>query len=65
MEEPTPGWQGILARFGGALALVHATFKPTGHSYYHWTVEPFALAPENFPAGMNPVKALLGLLLLD
>jgi hypothetical protein len=64
MDERTLSWQGIIARFGGAMALVYATFNPTGYSYYHWTIEPFVLVPQNFPSGLNPVKALVGLLLL-
>jgi hypothetical protein len=39
-----------------AIALVLATYNPSGHSFYHWLTEP--------PAGITVIKALLGVVLL-
>ena len=49
-------WSGVVVRVGLAIALVLATYNPSGHSFYHWLTEP--------PAGLTAVKALLGVLLL-
>jgi hypothetical protein len=49
-------WSGVLWRIAFAIALVGATYNPSGHSFYHWLLEP--------PAGITAVKALLGVLLL-
>jgi hypothetical protein len=47
---------GIALRVVLAIALVLATFNPSGHSFYHWFVEP--------PLGLTPVKSFLGVALL-
>ena len=47
---------GIALRVVLAMALVLATFNPSGHSFYHWFVEP--------PLGLTPVKSFLGVALL-
>jgi hypothetical protein len=47
---------GIALRVVLAIALVLATFNPSGHSFYHWAVAP--------PPGITAVKAFLGILLL-
>jgi hypothetical protein len=39
-----------------AIALVLATYNPTGYSFYHWLTAP--------PAGITAIKALLGVFLL-
>jgi Family of unknown function (DUF6524) len=49
-------WSGVVVRIVLAIALVLATYNPTGHSFYHWLTVP--------PAGINAIKALLGVLLL-
>ncbi len=49
-------WSGIIVRIVLAIALVLATYNPSGHSFYHWLTEP--------PAGITAIKALLGVLLL-
>jgi Family of unknown function (DUF6524) len=49
-------WSGILVRIVLAIALVLATYNPSGHSFYHWLTEP--------PAGITAVKSLLGVVLL-
>jgi hypothetical protein len=49
-------WSGILVRIVLAIALVLATYNPSGHSFYHWLTEP--------PAGITAVKTLLGVVLL-
>jgi hypothetical protein len=43
---------GLLWRVGFALALVFATFNPTGHSYYHWLAD-------GFPS-IQPLEAVAG-----
>lgn len=49
-------WSGVIVRIVLAIALVLATYNPSGHSFYHWLTEP--------PAGITAIKALLGVLLL-
>ena len=49
-------WSGVFVRIGLAVALVLATYNPTGHSFYHWLTVP--------PGGVTAVKALLGVVLL-
>ena len=49
-------WSGVALRVALALALVLATFNPTGWSFYHWVSAP--------PAGVTAVKAFAGVLLL-
>jgi hypothetical protein len=49
-------WSGVFTRVAFAIGLVLITYNPSGHSFYHWLVEP--------PAGITAVKALLGVLLL-
>lgn len=49
-------WSGAIVRIVLAIALVLATYNPSGHSFYHWLTEP--------PAGITAIKALLGVLLL-
>jgi drug/metabolite transporter (DMT)-like permease len=49
-------WSGVVLRIVLAIALVLATYNPSGHSFYHWLTEP--------PAGITAVKALLGVVLL-
>lgn len=47
---------GIALRVALALALVLATFNPSGHSFYHWLFTP--------PLELSAVKAFLGVALL-
>jgi uncharacterized integral membrane protein len=49
-------WSGVVVRIVLAIALVFATYNPSGHSFYHWLTEP--------PAGITAMKALLGVVLL-
>jgi len=49
-------WSGVIVRIVLAIALVLATYNPSGHSFYHWLTDP--------PAGITAVKTLLGVLLL-
>ncbi len=58
------GWGGIFGRFAFALALVYATWNPSGKSFAHWVLMPlFGRGGE--PAAANaPVKFLLGIALL-
>lgn len=49
-------WSGIITRIALAIALVLATFNPTGFSFYHWLTAP--------PGGITAIKVLLGVLLL-
>ena len=49
-------WSGVVVRVLLALALVLASYNPSGHSFYHWLTEP--------RAGITAVKALLGVVLL-
>jgi Family of unknown function (DUF6524) len=49
-------WSGVLVRIVLAIALVLATYNPTGNSFYHWLTVP--------PGGITAVKALLGVFLL-
>lgn len=49
-------WSGMFVRVFLAIALVLATYNPTGYSFYHWLTAP--------PAGITAIKALLGVFLL-
>ena len=49
-------WSGVVVRIVLAIALVLATYNPSGHSFYHWLTEP--------PAGITAIKTLLGVVLL-
>jgi hypothetical protein len=49
-------WSGVLVRIALAIALVLATYNPSGYSFYHWLTAP--------PGGITAVKALLGIVLL-
>jgi hypothetical protein len=49
-------WSGVVVRIVLAIALVLATYNPSGYSFYHWLTEP--------PSGITAVKALLGVVLL-
>lgn len=49
-------WSGMFVRVLLAIALVLATYNPTGYSFYHWLTAP--------PAGITAIKALLGVFLL-
>jgi hypothetical protein len=49
-------WSGVFLRIVLAVALVMATYNPSGHSFYHWLTDP--------PAGVTAVKALAGVFLL-
>jgi len=49
-------WGGILLRVAFAVALVLATFNPSGLSYHHWAMRDLA--------AFSPAKALVGALLL-
>jgi hypothetical protein len=49
-------WSGVLVRIVLAIALVLATYNPSGYSFYHWLTAP--------PAGGIAVKALSGVFLL-
>lgn len=41
------GWSGVAVRVVLAIALVLATYNPSGHSFYHWlTAPPVALSAE-------------------
>ena len=49
-------WSGVLVRVALAIALVLATYNPSGYSFYHWLSAP--------PVGVTATKALLGVVLL-
>ena len=49
-------WTGVALRIVLALALVLATFNPSGWSFYHWISAP--------PTGITAVKAFAAILLL-
>ena len=49
-------WSGILVRIVIAIALVFATYNPSGHSFYHWLTAP--------PEGITAIKAFSGVVLL-
>lgn len=49
-------WSGIITRIALAIALVLATFNPSGYSFYHWLMAP--------PAGITAIRVLLGVMLL-
>ena len=48
-------WSGVLLRLVFAIALVLATYNPTGVSFYHWITAP--------PAGITALKAFAAVLL--
>lgn len=50
------GWKGILLRVLAAIALVLATFNPTGWSYHHWAMRDFG--------AFGPAQAIVGAVLL-
>ena len=56
METNSMGFAGVLARVLAALALVLATFNPSGHSYSHWLAS-------GFPH-VTPAQVVVGLVLL-
>jgi hypothetical protein len=45
-------FSGVLLRFAFALALVLATYNPSGHSYFHWLTRDFAVTPYIVLAGL-------------
>jgi Family of unknown function (DUF6524) len=49
-------WSGVLVRLVFALALVLATYNPTGVSFYHWITAP--------PTGITAVKAFAAVVLV-
>ena len=49
-------WGGVLIRLALTVALVIATFNPSGTSLYHWLTAP--------PVGITAVKAFAGVALL-
>lgn len=49
-------WSGILVRIVIAIALVFATYNPSGHSFYHWLTAP--------PPEITAIKAFAGVVLL-
>jgi hypothetical protein len=51
-------WYGIMIRFFFALALVLATYNPSGYSYYHWLTE--TLPGYNAPLVFAGVVLLIG-----
>jgi len=62
--------RGLALRFLGALALVYATFNPTGYSFYHWALQPLfkrgadpAASHSATRGGPAALKVLIGLLL--
>jgi hypothetical protein len=57
------GPTGLLPRVLGALALVYATFNPTGHSYFHWVLAPLIGMGEP-SGGSAALKFLVGVVLL-
>lgn len=57
------GPAGLLLRVLGALALVYATFNPTGRSYFHWVLAP--LIGMGAPSGGSAaLKFLAGIVLV-
>jgi hypothetical protein len=59
---------GLALRFFSALALVYATFNPTGYSFYHWALWPLfhrsaPAAVSTSGGGPAALKVLVGLLL--
>lgn len=48
-------WSGVLLRLVLAIALVLATYNPTGFSFYHWITAP--------PTGITALKAFAAVLL--
>jgi hypothetical protein len=45
-------FSGFVLRFLFALALVFCTYNPSGHSYFHWVYQTFALTPYVALAGL-------------
>jgi hypothetical protein len=63
VARPGIGAAGVLLRVLGALALVYATFNPTGHSYFHWVLAP--LIGMGAPSGgSSALKFLAGIVLV-
>jgi hypothetical protein len=56
MAVPGISWSGVFVRIVLAIALVLATYNPSGYSFYHWMMAP--------PPGVTAMKALLGVVLL-
>jgi hypothetical protein len=56
MDSNSMGASGVMARVLAALALVLATFNPSGYSYGHWLAR-------GFPH-VSAAQAVLGLVLL-
>jgi hypothetical protein len=62
--------RGFGIRLVAALVLVYATYNPTGHSFYHWALEPLvspaASASAAPPPAQSPaaLKVLVGLILI-
>ncbi len=63
MAKASIGTAGLLMRVVGALALVYATFNPTGHSYFHWVVAPLIGMGEP-SGGSSALKFLAGMVLV-
>jgi len=49
-------WSGMLVRIAFAVALVLATFNPSGYSFYHWAIAA--------PPSITALKAFVGVVLL-
>ncbi|MBV6522299.1 MAG: hypothetical protein MNPFHGCM_02447 [Gemmatimonadaceae bacterium] len=52
-------WKGFFIRLIASVALVYATFNPTGVSYYHWALAPLVRQLDSFDA----LKFLIGVVL--
>lgn len=50
-------WNGFLIRLGVSLALVLATFNPSGYSYFHWL-------QASLPDSISALQAFSGVLML-
>jgi len=58
-------WSAFLARLGGALLLVYATYNPERLSFFHWVFEPKpGEGVTGLVHGFTPIKAFAGLGLL-
>ncbi len=63
MAETGPGLKGTVGRIGAAMALVIATYNPSGTSFYHWSLDPLFHRP--LPPGYpHPAMLVLGILLI-